>query len=448
MTPGDGNAAVKYEGYLKRDVLSEDAELTHVGPNTPGGEYLRRFWQPVALSSEVSDLPVAVTMLGKELVLFRTKSGELGLLHLHCSHRGASLEWGIPTDQGICCCYHGWHYVPDGQILEVPNDPKSTIPETSRHGAYPVHEYKGIVFAYMGPTDDIPDLPIYDSYKFEDTDMVPFSLHMPCNWIQVLENAVDLTNSCFLHTLMSGVQFAESWQELPQLDFFESPHGMTSFSVRRWKENLRVNSGDTVLPNMHQGSSLWETAENSKYFTRQALSRWTRPIDDTNTDIIGWRLFNDRVDPDHKGDRSQIGKGVIDFIGQTRDERPYDERQRVPGDFEAIVSQRPIAVHRMEHLTGADLGVAMLRRLIRRDIRAVKAGKPFTSPPRHSNRLIPTYTSESVLHIPPGNGEERALMRELGRKVVDVMLESDHLEPVEREAHYVKELENFRLSKL
>ena len=65
MTPGDGNAAVKYEGYLKRDVLSEDAELTHVGPNTPGGEYLRRFWQPVALSSEVCDLPVSVTMLGE-----------------------------------------------------------------------------------------------------------------------------------------------------------------------------------------------------------------------------------------------------------------------------------------------------------------------------------------------------------------------------------------------
>ena len=70
--------------------------------------------------------------------------------------------------------------------------------------------------------------------------------------------------------------------------------------------------------------------------------------------------------------------------------------------------------------------MAMLRRLIRRGIRAVKAGKPFTSPPRHSNRLIPSYTSESVLHIPPGIGEERALMRERGQKVVDVMLESDH----------------------
>ena len=355
---------------------------------------------------------------------------------------------GIPTDQGINCCYHGWQYATDGEILSAPNDPKSTIPEKTRHGAYPVHEYKGIVFTYMGPPDEIPDFPIYDSYELEDTEMVPFSLHMPCNWLQVLENTVDPTHSCFLHTLMSGVQFAESWQELPQIDFFESPLGMTSFNVRRWKENLWVRSGDTVLPNMNQGGSLWEKAENSKYYLRHALSRWMRPIDDTNTDIIGWRLFNDKVNPDHQGDLSQIGKGLIDFIGQTEDERSYHERQSVPGDFEAIVSQRPIAVHRMEHLTGADIGVAMLRRLVRRGIRAVKSGKPYTSPPKSSNRMIPTYTSDSVLHIPPSNDAERELMRELGRKVVDVMLKSDHLEPIERERYYVEELEAFRQSKL
>jgi len=246
---------------------------------------------------------------------------------------------------------------------------------------------------------------------------------------------------------MSGIQFAESWQELPQIDFFESPLGMTSFNVRRWKENLWVRSGDTVLPNMNQGGSLWEKAENSKYYLRHALSRWMRPIDNTNTDIIGWRLFNDRVDPDHQGDRDQIGKGKIDFIGQTEDERSYHERQRVPGDFEAIVSQRPIAVHRMEHLTGADIGVAMLRRLVRRGIRAVKAGKPFMSTSKSSNRIIPTYTSDSVLHIPPHNGAERELMRELGRKVVDVMLKSDHLDPIDREGHFTNELEAFRQSK-
>jgi nitrite reductase/ring-hydroxylating ferredoxin subunit len=448
MTPSVGKNANKFEGYAKRDVHSEDTELTHVGPNTPGGEYLRRFWQPVALSSEVNHLPVAVTMLGEELVLFRTRKDELGLLHLHCSHRGASLEWGIPTDKGINCCYHGWQYATDGEILSAPNDPTSTIPEKTRHGAYPIHEYKGIVFTYMGPPDDVPDFPIYDSYELEDTEMVPFSLHMPCNWLQVLENTVDPTHSCFLHTLMSGIQFAESWQELPQIDFFESPLGMTSFNVRRWKENLWVRSGDTVLPNMNQGGSLWEKAENSKYYLRHALSRWMRPIDDTNTDIIGWRLFSDKVDPDHQGDKSQIGKGMIDFIGQTEDERSYHERQRVPGDFEAIVSQRPIAVHRMEHLTGADIGVAMLRRLVRRGIRAVKAGKPFKSPPKSSNRMIPTYTSDSVLHIPPRNGAERELMRELGRKVADTMLESDHLDPAGREKHFTKELEAFRQSKL
>ena len=103
-----------FGGYHARRGVSEDAELTHVGAGTPGGEYLRRFWQPVALSSELGELPLNVRMLGEDLVLFRTRQGELGLLERHCSHRGASLEYGLPSDQGIVCCYHGWHYATDG----------------------------------------------------------------------------------------------------------------------------------------------------------------------------------------------------------------------------------------------------------------------------------------------------------------------------------------------
>ena len=113
----------KFGGYNRRSSAKEDIELTHVARGTPGGEYLRRFWHPIALSSELGELPLAVRILNEDMVLFRDGSDQIGLLHLRCSHRNTSLEYGIITDGGISCCYHGWHYAVDGTILDTPNDP-------------------------------------------------------------------------------------------------------------------------------------------------------------------------------------------------------------------------------------------------------------------------------------------------------------------------------------
>jgi hypothetical protein len=98
----------RFGGYLHREMPNEDAELTHIGPGTPCGEYLRRFWQPICFSDELHDLPCRIKILGEELVVFRNQSGAVGLLELHCPHRGASLEFGLIDARGIRCCYHGW----------------------------------------------------------------------------------------------------------------------------------------------------------------------------------------------------------------------------------------------------------------------------------------------------------------------------------------------------
>ena len=87
-------AQAPYSGYYHRDVPEEDSEITHVGPGTPCGEYLRRFWQPVGLSSALQDLPMRIRVMGEDLVLFRDGRGQVGLLNLHCAHRGTSLEFG------------------------------------------------------------------------------------------------------------------------------------------------------------------------------------------------------------------------------------------------------------------------------------------------------------------------------------------------------------------
>ena len=112
-----------FSGYETRVSGRVDDELTRVGPGTPCGEYLRRFWHPIYITMELGDLPVALTVLNEDLVLFRDLSGQLGLVHKRCPHRRASLEFGRCETTGIRCCYHGWHFDTDGTLLDAPGQP-------------------------------------------------------------------------------------------------------------------------------------------------------------------------------------------------------------------------------------------------------------------------------------------------------------------------------------
>jgi phenylpropionate dioxygenase-like ring-hydroxylating dioxygenase large terminal subunit len=159
LSTDKNNIAVEltgFSGYELKHSKEYDEEITLIGPDTKAGEYFRRYWHPVYITSELGDLPVAIKILGEELVLFRDKSKQLGLVHKHCPHRQASLEFGICQKTGISCCYHGWHFDVDGKILEVPGQSMHTqeiIKEKVQLGAYPTHEFKGLVFAYFGPKE-------------------------------------------------------------------------------------------------------------------------------------------------------------------------------------------------------------------------------------------------------------------------------------------------------
>jgi nitrite reductase/ring-hydroxylating ferredoxin subunit len=421
-----------FSGYFRTGLPEENAELTHVGPGTPCGEYLRRYWQPIALSSEVKELPVAIRIMGEDLVLFRDRSGELGLLHRHCSHRGASLEYGLIMEHGISCCYHGWHYSNDGTILVAGAEPRnSKVPADVVHGAYPTHEYNGLIFAYMGPPDEKPEFPVYDTYDLPETESAAFSLQAPCNWLQVYENHQDPIHTVFLHTRGNDVHFGQAWGEVQVLEYFDTPVGMSNVQTRRWGDLVWCRTVECLLPNGNQTGAIWEQADQEKFFRRVGFTRWMVPVDDTNTITFGWRYYNDLIDPQHLGDISNVGKEMIDFIGQTEDERSYEERQRNPGDFEAQVSQRPIALHDMENLGTTDQGVAKLRTLIRRGIQSVEKGRRLKMPLSNSGR-IPTYGQDTVFKIAKAKND-RALLGDLGRKISGSVVNDAHLPPHERE---------------
>ena len=102
----------------------ENERLTRVGPGTPMGNLLRRYWHPVAASAELAARSTkAVRILCEDLVLYRDRSGTLGLVEERCAHRRVNLVWGIPETEGLRCPYHGWLYDETGQCIEQPGEP-------------------------------------------------------------------------------------------------------------------------------------------------------------------------------------------------------------------------------------------------------------------------------------------------------------------------------------
>jgi nitrite reductase/ring-hydroxylating ferredoxin subunit len=429
-----------FNGYYRSVVGREDPELTHTGPGTPAGEYFRRFWQPIAMTEQVGDLPLAIEVLGEELVLFRDLGGQLGLLHKYCSHRRASLEYGIISEKGIRCCYHGWLYDVDGTILEVPGEPEnSPIPKRICHGAYPVHEYKGLVFAWMGPPDEMPEFPIFDTMAQADNEMVPYLIDYPCNWLQVAENPMDPFHSVFLHTRVTRAHFNPAWGAMPVVEWHSMGAGCGIYltNTRRWKDYLWVRTAEVFLPAIAQPPDIYQNAEAEKFFPRVGITKWTVPVNDSHCRIIAWRHFNDTLDLDGKGDRSQVGLGKVDFVGQTGTERSYEEGQRSPGDYEAQVSQGKITVHDDEMLGRTDVGVAQYRQLLRDAIRATANGEAVQLPEKNADGYIPTMAGDVIIAVPAAE-DDIALQREAGQQIGEAVRDTLALSWNERPAEIEK----------
>ena len=435
-TPSDPSRQ-PYGGYHRVLNAREDAELTHAGPRTPCGEYMRCFWHPVAMSAELGELPLAIEVLGEALVLFRDLSGRIGLLHRHCSHRRASLEYGIRAERGIRCCYHGWLFDIDGRILETPGEPEnSPIRHTICHGAYPTIEYKGLVFAYLGPPELKPEFPVYDTFELPGNDLVPYSIDYPCNWLQVAENPMDPFHSVFLHTRVTRAHFNPAWGALPIVEWhrMERDAGIYLTNTRRWGEYVWARTAEVILPNFAQPPDIYQDPDREKFFPRVGISKWTVPTSDTSCKIIGWRHFNETLDLGHKGDRTKVGRNKIDFLGQTGTERSREEGQRVPGDYEAQIGQGAITIHAGETLGVTDTGVAVLRRLLRLGIDAVRSGRAPPTLSRNQAGQIPTMAGDVILRHPLSNLDDAAVQRRVGRRVGEVVLATRALPHGERQA--------------
>ena len=347
-------------------------ELTEVGPGTPMGELLRRYWHPIGLSADATDTPRQVRVLGEDLILFRDKTGRPGLVYPHCAHRGASLYYGKVEERGIRCCYHGWLFDVQGRCVEQPCEPQGgRARDRVRQPWYPVEELYGLVWAYMGPPERKPVLPRYECLEqLEAGEFLETNANsiggggpriIPCNWLQHYENLVDPFHVVILHGSFSGTQFVEQMALMPQVTWEPQPQSVRTISVRKMPDGRTFRRiSEAGLPTLR----VIPSPRVGRYGPVESLG-WVLPIDDHSFRI--YVVGRVREEGELTRMRSRLN-------GKLWEDLTEAEHQQFPGDYEAMVSQGAIARHSEEHLATTDRGIVMLRRMLQKQLEVVATG--------------------------------------------------------------------------
>jgi phenylpropionate dioxygenase-like ring-hydroxylating dioxygenase large terminal subunit len=360
-----------------RTPAKHNSFLAEVGPGTPCGEFMRRYWQPVALSAEVTVRPRVISPLGEDLIIFRDGSGRAGLLYPRCMHRGTSLYYGKVNERGIRCCYHGWLFDVQGNCLEQPCEPEGGLKrDAARQPWYPVQERYGLVFAYMGPPEKMPVLPRIDSlegvaageylHAFCDSGTtydprVEYPDGLPYNWLQAWENVVDPYHVYILHATFSEVQFHDAFKRIPKVTFERASNGVIYHARRALEDGATVNRiSHAFLPNMSSIPPI-----NLKPGKSRGV-QWWMPFGNDK-----YVLFNVQVTDQPELRRARV---TLTPDGKSWDQMSEQERQSYPADFEAQMGQGRISLHSDEHLVQSDVGITFLRRMLTQQIRVVQEG--------------------------------------------------------------------------
>jgi phthalate 4,5-dioxygenase len=374
----------------------EDNELlTRTGPGTPGGELMRRYWQPVALARELTEAPMPVRILGEDLVLFRDGEGRLGLLGLLCSHRCADLSYGRIEPQGLRCLYHGWLYDRAGRCLEQPAEPEgSKYKDEVRHKAYPCHEAGGVILAYLGPGEP-PQVPNFHFLLAPARHLFQSKVHHACNYLQANEGNLDPSHLSFLHAMNPGGDGRQGvyleMQEImkrrtnPKITAERTRFGMRIYSERPAdgdRKYLRITN--FVFPNMG-----FFAGDGGRLGATGYSVHWHVPIDDESH----WRYdfyYNakDVIDVDRLRAKiaAEIGPDFMPLRNranrylQNREEMRRDTFSGLgthfpSHDLYAVESAGAIHDRTREHLASSDVAIVAARRMILNAIADVAAGK-------------------------------------------------------------------------
>lgn len=366
----------------------ENELLTRIGPGTPAGALLRRYWHPIAPAAELTDEQPTrfVRILGEDLVLFKDKSGHVGLLADHCSHRGASLLYGRVEERGIACAYHGWLYDTTGNCLETPAEPAGSMFHlTVKHPAYPVQELAGLYWAYLGPLP-APVIPMFDVWSAQDgvlkIDVYP---KLDCNWFQAMENSMDPAHLQILHQDSNNRRAENSTRgntdDVQQFEFYEVPYGI--IKKRTYKNGL-VDEHPVIFPNILRVSN---------------VAQIRVPEDDEHTQIFFVRFV-----PSDMDDPSIPAVRYVESFKTPADKlHPFTHFRMdltLGQDHMAWETQGPIADRTVERLATTDRGIVMWRQVVQREIARVAEGLDPMGVIREPNPpVIDTHLAASIAEM-------------------------------------------------
>jgi 5,5'-dehydrodivanillate O-demethylase oxygenase subunit len=414
----------------------ENERLTRVGPGTPAGELLRRYWHVVSAAVELTEEnPVKpVKILGEDLVVFRMPPGpgetepNYGLVGERCPHRSAALKYGLVDCEGIRCIYHGWKFSPSGACLEQPAEaPESTFKERVRQQAYPVQKLAGLLFAYMGPLP-APLLPRWDVLVREDGfRWGVIESVVDCNWLQAMENSVDPSHLYWLHGSLGTQNFPTGSQRYAALglpDQYGETHEFTVFEYGIQKRRITPGKTPDAPPLDEQHPLVFPTSLRlvvSLASVKQQRYEAARLIT-AEEEQLGYAhsmQFRTPIDDEH------IMHYMVNFLpSQTRttaatedprfERAPFkdaDGKHRLDyvtaQDALAWESQGPIVDRGVEHLAASDRGIVLLRKVVREQIDVVQnGGDPLgviRDPERNSNIDL------DIVHEPFGIYRAQAL---------------------------------------
>ena len=345
---------------------AENEKLTRVGPATPMGNLLRRYWHAVGAVAELDREPVQpVRLLGENLTLFKDERGRYGLIGERCAHRAISLAYGIPQTNGLRCAYHGWTYDTEGHVVDMPFEP-ACLP--LKIPAYPVQELAGLIWAYLGP-EPVPQLPRWDILIRDDLNKNVRITPLPCSWLQCMDNSLDPVHFEHLHG-MYGNYMMKKLGRPPMLN--PARHLKIDFDL--WEYGIykrRLVEGQT------EDATDWTTghpilfpnilAQGGPY---QMSFQMRIPTDDTNTMHIVIM-----------GVKPEAGQETRKDVPVLRDPVIRDELGRVFADNivrqdeMAWIGQGAITDRTAEHLATSDRGILLYRKLLLENIEKVERGE-------------------------------------------------------------------------
>jgi phenylpropionate dioxygenase-like ring-hydroxylating dioxygenase large terminal subunit len=356
----------------------ENDLLTHTGPGTPCGEFMRRYWHPLALADELEPdgPPIPVRILGEDLVLYRDRQGTLGLLGRWCSHRGTDLSYGEVEDVGLRCGYHGWLYDQKGDCLDTPLEPPdSDLRLQIHHKAYPTQERSGLIFGYLGPGEP-PLLPAYEFFDVPDAQRMATKYFQECNYLQGAEGSIDPVQVLSLKRILKRDKDQPfDPDEEPEVDVEPTE---TAFGIRlvsRWEKAPGEDTLETrsfmfpslcTVPGVEiDGYAVhWHVPMDDEHHWRYviAFKRDASITDDEARRNGVERLENYRVD------KSEIARMLQDPEPQETDVNTIAWQTML------AESQGAITDRSQEHLAGSDRGIVMMRTLVYGGIQDVLEG--------------------------------------------------------------------------